>query len=131
MLRQFKLSESGVILTDDNETDFSRWKINAGDGMSVIKSKTGSNISQFNWQFPNIDRPGIINWMQNYEALLSGVDPALNSGAQTPDDPQAPMGKMLAKQKISDKRIEDIILNLQKADELSARMIDYLHPVRR
>jgi len=125
MLRQFELSENGVILTNDNETDYSRIKINNGDGLSVIKAKTGANISQMTWQFPNIDRIGISNWVGNYQALLTGVDPALNSGAQTPDDPQAPMGKMLAKQKISDKRIEDIILNLQKSDELSARLIDY------
>jgi hypothetical protein len=127
ILTQFKLSENGMILTDDDKTDFSRMNITNGDGMSVVKFSSGKQFSQFRWDFPNVDRAGLINWVFNFGSLITGVDPAINSGAQSPDDPRAPLGKALVKQANSDKRIEDIILNLQKADELGARMVDWTY----
>jgi hypothetical protein len=127
LMNEFKLAENGVILTDDARTDFNRVSVNNSEGMSVIKMTPGAKFQQFNWDFTNIDRVGMINWITNQNSLKIGVDPAVQSGAETPSDPSAPYAKTALKQANSNARIEDIILNLQKGYELYAEQIESIY----
>jgi hypothetical protein len=124
LLKEFQLFENGLVLTDDNKTEFGRITVNNGDGVSVLRFSPGSKFQQFQWANPMLNRVDLMNFGTNWAALKTGVDPAIQSGAESPSDPSAPYAKSALKQANSNMRIEDIILNLQKGYQAIAEQVE-------
>ena len=128
LMDSFSRASESVIITDSNEVDFSRKTIHNDDGaITVIPMGAGKSFTQLKVDQPDMNRIGLLNWMNNLAALISGIDPMLNSGAQSPDDPRAPAQKVALKAQASNMRIEDIIQNLQKADEKVAEQAESIY----
>jgi hypothetical protein len=97
------------------------------DDINVIKFNKGTVFSQIKFDTVGYERVSLLNWINNFEALITGVDPMLASGAQTPDDPRAPASKTAIKKQSSNIRIEDIIITLQKADAELAEQVESIY----
>lgn len=95
------------------------WNIKIGQPNLLPVDMTGlsaSGMMQYRMETVSTDRLNFLRWIQGYIAILTGVDPALQSGASTPDDPRAPAAKTAMKMNASTMRIEDMIIVLQKGD---------------
>lgn len=114
MLYSNDLGHTPVIMASDPEA-ITRRAIELGL-VNVIPFQKDTTFQSVTLTDPGFDRINFINVIMDLISLLSGIDPQLLSGAETPNDPRAPAAKTAMKMQVTNMRIEDKILRLQYGD---------------
>jgi len=123
-INEFTLAHSPIILTDDKKFDGGRHEVG---NLSILTFDKGSQFLPTKLDYSSMDRIAFINWAQGLGELIIGASASLMSGKETPADPRAPASKTAMKLAESNARVEDIVINLQKGDEMLAEQVDKIY----
>lgn len=129
VFNELGIAHNQVLMTDDQDfiRDASRKVIPILDGqVTVVPFQKGSNFRQMTFDYQPADRMPMLSWCMNMAEIISGVSATLASGQETPQDTNAPYAKTALKYSVTNMRIEDIIINLQKTDAKVAEQIDMI-----
>lgn len=122
-LNEYALAHQPIVFTD-SQRDLTRVNV---ENVTVVKIEKGTTVTPVRLDYASMDRVQFINWVQGMGELISGVQSSLMSGKETAFDPRAPLGKSALKLQESNLRVEDLISNLQKADEQIAEQAEKLY----
>ncbi len=81
-------------------------------------------FSQYRMESPSTDRIAFLQWIMMYVAILCGIDLVQSAGASDPQEKNPTNFRTQAKMIASTLRVEDMILTLQKSDELVAEQTE-------
>ena len=130
-IREEDLAKTPMIVS--NGTQVGDWNIRIGK-VNLLPLGLGNNMQGQQTQFmqPQLmnvstDRIAFLNWLMSYVAILTGVDPYLQSGAPNPqggkkDGHQTQQMKLQS----SHTRIEDMVVTLFKAVAQAFEQIEYI-----
>jgi hypothetical protein len=125
-INEFTLAHTPTVLTNDMKFDGSQYTL-VQNRINVLKFKQGSTATPMKMEYSSMDRVAFLNWISTMLELITGVSGSLFSGRETPTDPRAPAAKTAMKLRESNMRVEDIVINLQKADEALAEQVEKIY----
>lgn len=138
-IREENLSKTPIIISNGRQVGDWSIKLGAVNLMPVdlgnLSGGQQTQLMQYRMENVATDRIAFLNWLMAYVAVLTGVDPYLQSGASSasPTGSHKKEGYQAIGMKLqsSHTRIEDMVVTMQKGVALAAEqieMIGYMFP---
>jgi len=120
IFNSFTLSHNPVIVTDDNELNFT-----AADygPLAMMRVNAGKTVRPLELTYPKTNTVAITQMAERFSEFGTGISTA-QSGRESIADPNAPMGKTMMLLDRSDRRLEDYIKELHLCFSVFAELVE-------